>query len=112
MKTLILACLLVLMTAGTALAGGVSFQIGVGVPLFTYNYPAYSYPAPYAYYYSVPYRYYYPPAVVYGYSPYHGRVIIPRGYGHGYSGHGWGGYHYNHYGYGGGGYRYGRGYWR
>ena len=104
MKRIIVAFALILMSAGTAMAhGGVSFGISVGVPVYPYSYPAYTYPAPYGYYYSAPYGYYYPsPPVSYGYYPYFGGVVVHGGHGHGHYIYRGGGYHYGHYGHGNG----------
>ena len=104
MKSILVATALVLMTAGTAMAhGGVSFQIGVGIPLYyPYTYSTYYDSAPYGYYYGAPsYGYYYPaPRIVYRSSPYYGRTYYHGWYGQRHQMN-WGGRsHYGNYGYG------------
>ena len=63
---LIIALMLVLMTAGIAGAHvGVGFRLSIGLPLFFgYSYPAYyGYPVPYGYYYQPTVRVYANPRV-------------------------------------------------
>jgi hypothetical protein len=87
MKRILVAMVIVLMSAGTAMAhGGVNFQIGVGIPLsYPYSYSTYYNPTYYylTYYYPTPYGYHYrSPHVVYGYHPYYGKTYLHRGHDH------------------------------
>jgi hypothetical protein len=83
MKKILVAIVFVLISAGTALAnGGVSFQIGIGIPLVypysyrTYYHPNYYYPAaPYGHYYRTP-------TVIYRHYPYYGNTYLHKGHVH------------------------------
>jgi hypothetical protein len=64
MKRLLVALALVLLSAGTALAHGVSLRISLGIPLF------YTYPVTYGYYHPAP-------RVIY-HDPFVSRVVVKK----------------------------------
>jgi hypothetical protein len=101
MKRILVAMALVLMSAGTAMAnGGVSFGIGINIPLFPYSYPVYGYSTPPGYY-ATPYSNYYPPPpFVSSYNPFFSTVIVNRGVGHGHFIHRGGRFHNTNFGWG------------
>ena len=79
---LIIALMMVLMTAGIA-GAHIGFRISIGLPLFFgYSYPAYyGYPAPYGYYYQPTVRVYanpYKPGTVIENISVNGRLVEQR----------------------------------